>query len=158
MLYEASPAEAGAEDIELPCGSSTPSWQGHRNLTDRRGSGQRKVLVEDTATSSDHNPFSRTTLGNSLLRSQQAKLPYSKFGPCYANPCKLVPLPQFPNCLHDNGWGAAAEGTKGSIQLQLWEAQLGSRCMAAALTAHPFLCLCTRDLHYFCLQGELSII
>lgn len=60
---------------------------------DHRGNGQRTVLVEDTATSSDHNPFSTATLGNSLLRSQQVKLLYSKFGPHYANRCKLVPLP-----------------------------------------------------------------
>lgn len=41
----------------------------------------------------DYKPFFRAALGNSLLCSQQVKLLHSKFRPCYANPCKLGPIP-----------------------------------------------------------------
>lgn len=67
MLHEASPVEAGAEGITFLCSLLNPSWQGHRNFMDHRGSDQSKVLEKNMVRSSDCNPFSKTTLGNSLL-------------------------------------------------------------------------------------------
>lgn len=92
VLHEASHVEPGAKGSKFLCCPLNPSWQGHRNLMDHRGSDQIKVLEKNMSRSSDCNPFSRTALGNSLLHSQQVKLLYCMFSPHYANPSKKIPF------------------------------------------------------------------